>query len=185
MKVQLGRYYRTKGGVIVGAMEENKDWVKDTYPYSTNGLTFTENGRFYADLDLDYDGEWDLVEDVTHLFKPTQSPQPHTFPTLDEFTDWWNDTDTDRINIYDFFKSRVQPLEIGNEYEMSNGVITENAILNAFVDNNGNEWKHIRPVQVNRREQVIDALDKIINGNWAGSDRSLLEDAIKMLEGKK
>ena len=173
MKPQIGRYYKTKNGLICGPFEANEKPNNTHYPFTANALTFTANGSYRTD----FGDEWDLVEDVTHLFETN----PHTFPTWEEYNEFFNsgfNVDTNKVRVYDWFKARIQPLEIGKDYEVS---IEQDTwfrdTFKGYETSRVSQVHHIRPIQKTKRERTIEALK-------AMEQTDAIKDAIKLLEEK-
>jgi hypothetical protein len=142
-----------------------------------------EAGRYYKAL-VSINALKDSMEDVTEQLKP------HTFPTLEEFRQWRDEYAEGIESIYDYFRTRIQPLEIGREYEFSkNGERWTLDNLDGYLGKYAN-WKHIRPIQPEpppKREVVLEDLKKFREGN---NDAVLLSSntidaVIKLLEGEK
>lgn len=186
MKPQVGRYYKAKNGAIFGPFDFNHGAAKETYPFRANNRTFTQDGCLVANSSTTND----IVEDVTHLFEN----KPHTFPTWEEFQQWWIKCDDQPMSIYDWFKARIQPLEIGKEYEFS---IEQDTwfrdTFEGYETSRVSQVHHIRPIQKTKRERTIEAL-KAMEQHWdTPSDeipltednaKKAIKDAIKLLEEK-
>jgi hypothetical protein len=188
MKLEIGHYYKNRVGVICGPVRGNAGKDRDTYPFYANDETFTANGIYF----IDNEDDLDLVEDVTHLFNPEQL---HTFPTLEEFRQWRDEYAEGIESIYDYFRTRTQPLEIGREYEFSdNRREWIRAVLNEYVTNIGH-FEHIRPIQPKtkpkpnpNREQVLEAVINARNvqdGDMLMIGGKTIDAVIKLLEGEK
>jgi hypothetical protein len=74
MKIEAGKYYRTRGGDIVGPMREEK--THSIYPWVTTGHGWTISGRFSANSD----GPLDLISEV-YVSDTPPAPQVNTTKT--------------------------------------------------------------------------------------------------------
>ena len=80
MKIEAGKYYRTRGGDIVGPMREEK--THSIYPWVTTGHGWTISGRFSANSD----GPLDLISEVYVSDTPPETvPAPEAKTLRDEF----------------------------------------------------------------------------------------------------
>ena len=103
-----------------------------------------------------------------------------TFPTWEEFGEWLqtNNRKGTYDEIYDFFKSRVQPLEIGREYEFSDD--GKDWVRDTLKGYKGvyDAWYFIRLIQ-DPKQTLIERLKAVQD------DTGAVADAIKALEGEK
>jgi hypothetical protein len=140
-----------------------------------------EAGRYYKAL-VSINALKDSMEDVTEQLKP------HTFPTLEEFRQWRDEYAEGIESIYDYFRTRIQPLEIGREYEFSkNGERWTLDNLDGYLGKYAN-WKHIRPIQAAPKHHVIDVLKKARDAQDADMmwiHVKTIEAVIKLLEESK
>jgi hypothetical protein len=116
-----------------------------------------------------------------------------TFPTWEEFQEWSPFVHQDTKVIYDYFRTRIQPLEIGREYEFSDdGKKWTLDNLDGYLGKYA-KWKHIRPIQADPKQSLIERLRAV--EKWYGireehrpfdSDeaRIVIAEAIKALEGQ-
>jgi hypothetical protein len=112
----------------------------------------------------------------------------HTFPTWEEFQKWSPFLHQDTKVIYDYFRNRIQPLEIGREYEFSNnGEKWTLDNLDGYLGKYAN-WQHIRPIQAVPKETLIDVLKKARSaqdGEYMRIHGRTIDEAIKALEATK
>jgi hypothetical protein len=140
-----------------------------------------EAGRYYKAL-VSINALKDSMEDVTEQLKP------HTFPTLEEFRQWRDEYAEGIESIYDYFRTRIQPLEIGREYEFSDD--GEKWVYSDFrgFASNVTLWKHIRPIQPDptpKREVVLEAVKNARNaqdGDMVMIHDIIVDAVIKLLE---
>jgi hypothetical protein len=138
-----------------------------------------------------------MMTEYGRYVKEVSTPEPtanscefSTFPTLEEFRQWRDEYAEGIESIYDYFRTRIQPLEIGREYEFSDD--GEKWVYSDFrgFASNVTLWKHIRPIQPApnpTREAVLEDLKKFREGN---NDAVLLSSntidaVIKLLEESK
>jgi hypothetical protein len=115
MEIKIGGYYRTQRGVIFGAVDVNHNNNRGECLFKANGEVFKKDGKNGNNRAEGLD----LVEDVTHFFKRiNKSEVNYTFPTWEEFWEEFSefvDSDYDvlsnRSRVYDYFRTRIQPLE--------------------------------------------------------------------------
>ena len=122
-----------------------------------------------------------------------QQPQPHTFPTWEEF-DKWCGMIKNSVEIYDFFRNRIQPLELRKDYEFSDdGKDWVHDNFRGYLGKN-DDWIHIRPIQRPEMSKS-EVVEKLRSYNaWRRDDYGtheqptptelgkVIDDAIKMLE---
>jgi hypothetical protein len=149
-----------------------------------------EKGRYYKAL-VSINALKDSMEDVTEQFRKPE--QLHIFPT-DEEWERFADDQPSNFDVYEWFKSRIQPLEIGKDCECSvDGIIWYKQRLLGYstCDSDGHyTHRHIRPIQPApnpTREAVLEDLKKFREGN---NDAVLLSSntidaVIKLLEGSR
>jgi hypothetical protein len=141
-----------------------------------------EKGRYYKAL-VSINALKDSMEDVTEQLKP------HTFPTWEEFRQWRDEYAKGLGSIYEYFRTRIQPLEIGRKYKFSDD--GENWYKSEFAgygDEDGNIYTHIRPTQPNptpKREVVLEAVKNARNaqdGDMVMIHDIIVDAVIKLLE---
>jgi hypothetical protein len=116
-----------------------------------------------------------------------------TFPTWEEFQKWSPFVHQDTKVIYDYFRNRIQPLEVGKLYELrrygEDWRVDELVGFMGVYDN----YEHIRPIQADPKQTLIERLRAV--EKWYGireehrpfdSDeaRIVIAEAIKALEGQ-
>jgi hypothetical protein len=116
-----------------------------------------------------------------------------TFPTWEEFQEWLvGKTKPSYETIYNYFKSRIQPLEIGREYEFQH--LPEQGwyrkkLLGFKTTDSPLIWQSIRPIQADPIQDpiqnVIDILKSIREWSIGDNEYEALQDAIKILEESK
>jgi hypothetical protein len=126
----------------------------------------------------------------------TEPKQP--FPTWEEFKKWSPFVHQDTKVIYDYFRTKMTITEfpkVGGEYEFSDdGKDWYKYTFLGFWDGNWNKWKHIRPIQADPKQSLIERLRAV--EKWYGireehrpfdSDeaRIVIAEAIKALEATK
>jgi len=74
MKLEVGKYYRSKGGAIYGPLEKNSS--STVYPFISSDHTWDENGRFDLSRKPDY---MDLISEVFVSDTPVDLPTPGAF----------------------------------------------------------------------------------------------------------
>ena len=80
MQIEAGKYYRTRGGDVVGPMR--KEETHSIYPWVTTGHGWTISGRFSANSD----GPLDLISEVYISDTPPETaPAPEAKTLRDEF----------------------------------------------------------------------------------------------------
>ncbi|MFN7640767.1 MAG: hypothetical protein ACK5PR_03380 [bacterium] len=80
MQIEAGKYYRTRGGDVVGPMGKEK--THSIYPWVTTGHGWTISGRFSANSD----GPLDLISEVYVSDTPPETaPAPEAKTLRDEF----------------------------------------------------------------------------------------------------
>jgi hypothetical protein len=143
-------------------------------------------GRYYKALEnrVVNNGAY---EDVTEQLKP------HTFPTWEEYLSWYLGDGVKTIRtMYDYFKSRTQPLEIGRDYEFQH--LPEQGwyrkkLLGFKTTDSPLIWQSIRPIQADPIQDpiqnVIDILKSIREWSIGDNEYEALQDAIKILEESK
>jgi hypothetical protein len=166
-----------------------------------------EAGRYYKALEnrVVNNGAY---EDVTEQFESlTKTEQFSTFPTWEEFREWYLTDGVVTIRrMYDYFKSRIQPLEIGREYEFTpidknvgtSGTDWNRGILTGFsysvtigLDKITRTGIRIRPIQLDptpKREVVLEAVKNARNaqdGDMLMIGGKTIDAVIKLLEGEK
>jgi hypothetical protein len=140
----------------------------------------------------------EVIEFIYDYFKEKKGIEPlgkteqFTFPSKSEFEDEFLGSSMMIDDVYEWFRNRVQQVEIGREYEFSdNRRKWIRAVLNEYVTNIGH-FEHIRPIQPKtkpkpnpNREQVLEA---VINArNVQDGDMVMIHDiivdaVIKLLE---
>jgi hypothetical protein len=152
-------------------------------------------GRYYKALEnrVVNNGAY---EDVTEQFESlTKTEQFSTFPTWEEFREWYLTDGVVTIRrMYDYFKSRTQPLEIGREYEFQH--LPEQGwyrkkLLGFKTTDSPLIWQSIRPIQADptpKREVVLEAVKNARNaqdGDMVMIGGKTIDAVIKLLEGSR
>ena len=147
-----------------------------------------EAGRYYKAL-VSINAMRDSMEDVTEQFG-----QFSTFPTWQEFNEWAYPKSLSTRQIYEWFQDRIQPLEIGREYEVSDdGEVWTRDTFGGYLGK-ADDWNHIRPIQQTPKQDVLERLKKI--RDWHKKEYTpcpftpdeydeVIADAIKTLEESK
>jgi hypothetical protein len=136
-----------------------------------------------------------MMTEYGRYVKEVSTPEPtanscefSTFPTLEEFRQWRDEYAEGIESIYDYFRTRTQPLEIGREYEFSDD--GEKWVYSDFrgFASNVTLWKHIRPIQPDptpKREVVLEAVKNARNaqdGDMVMIHDIIVDAVIKLLE---
>jgi hypothetical protein len=86
MKIEAGKYYRTRGGYVVGPMEINLDdpdrpWCDQT------GMAWPDNGKYDDDPDLKTDINGDSLDLISEVYVSDTPPEnaPEAKTLRDEF----------------------------------------------------------------------------------------------------
>jgi hypothetical protein len=162
-----------------------------------------EAGRYYKAL-VSINALKDSMEDVTEQLRNPE--QFGTFPTLEEFRQWRDEYAEGIESIHDYFRNRIQPLEIGREYEFTpidknvgtSGTDWNRGILTGFsysvtigLDKITRTGIRIRPIQLDptpKREVVLEAVKNARNaqdGDMLMIGGKTIDAVIKLLEESK
>jgi hypothetical protein len=135
-----------------------------------------------------------MMTEYGRYVKEVSTPEPtektcefSTFPTLEEFRQWRDEYAEGIESIYDYFRTRIQPLEVGKEYELRRyGEDWRMDELVGFMGVDDN-YEHIRPIQAAPKHHVIDVLKKARDAQDADMmwiHVKTIEAVIKLLEDK-
>jgi hypothetical protein len=142
-----------------------------------------------------------MMTEYGRYVKEVSTPEPtanscefSTFPTLEEFRQWRDEYAEGIESIYDYFRTRIQPLEIGREYEFQH--LPEQGwyrkkLLGFKTTDSPLIWQSIRPIQPDptpKREVVLEAVKNARNaqdGDMLMIGGKTIDAVIKLLEGSK
>jgi hypothetical protein len=136
-----------------------------------------------------------MMTEYGRYVKEVSTPEPtanscefSTFPTLEEFRQWRDEYAEGIESIYDYFRTRIQPLEIGRDYEFTRyGEDWRKDELVGFMGVDDN-YEQIRPIQAAPKHHVIDVLKKARDAQDADMmwiHGKTIEAVIKWLEESK
>jgi hypothetical protein len=138
-----------------------------------------------------------MMTEYGRYVKEVSTPEPtanscefSTFPTLEEFRQWRDEYAEGIESIYDYFRTRIQPLEIGRDYEFQH--LPEQGwrkkLLGFKTTDSPLIWQSIRPIQAAPKHHVIDVLKKARDAQDADMmwiHVKTIEAVIKWLEESK